>query len=79
MKRDQFYLQDVVERKLGRNLVRCRRGARVRWSFKHGYAYDVQLLKSLRQLLSNESILSEVILMQLIRVCDDAMHSELQR
>ena len=55
-------MQDAVERKLGRNLVRCRQGTRVRWSFKWDCAYDIPLLKSLQLLLNNESILNEVIL-----------------
>ena len=60
MRRDQFYPQDAVERKLGRNLVQCCQRTR---SFKWDCAYDILLLESLRQLLNNESILNEVIVL----------------
>ena len=66
VRRAQLYPQDVVERKLGQNVVRCRQHTKVRWSFKWDCAYDIPLLESLRQVVNNESILNEVIVILML-------------
>lgn len=55
-----MHLQIPKEYKLGRNMVRCRRGARTQWCLTWDSAYVIPLLSSLKQLLNNESVLAEV-------------------
>ncbi len=55
-----MHVQIPEEHKLGRNMVRFRRGTRTRWCLTWDSAYVVPLLSSLKQLLNNESVLAEV-------------------